>query len=108
MKMLDFKGKELRVAFPNWTEAATFVRQKPFDYEFEDSELGGVEMDILRYFARAMNFEIKLVPSVDGNWGSLNEDGKWNGMIGMLERKVSKIVSFNAISSSHFENLAVF
>ncbi len=28
----------------------------------------------------------RYVRSIDGNWGSLNPDGTFNGMIGMLER----------------------
>ena len=27
-----------------------------------------------------------MVPSIDGGWGSIEPDGSWNGMVGMVHR----------------------
>ena len=32
-----------------------------------------------------------MYPSIDGGWGSRNEDGSWNGMVGMIVRGESEI-----------------
>ena len=32
-----------------------------------------------------------MYPSIDGGWGSQNEDGSWNGMVGMITRGESEI-----------------
>lgn len=36
---------------------------------------------------KALNFSCTMVPSIDGQWGSMAPDGSFSGMIGMLQRK---------------------
>ena len=31
-----------------------------------------------------LNFKVDLIPSKDGSWGALKEDGSWTGMVGMV------------------------
>ncbi len=42
--------------------------------------------DIWKSLQRVFNFTYTVVPSIDGEWGSLLEDGSFNGMVGMVER----------------------
>ena len=35
---------------------------------------------------------MEYIPSVDGRFGSLNSDGTWNGMVGMLQRNEADII----------------
>ncbi len=46
----------------------------------------GYQYDIWTYFEQQSNYSTRYVKSIDGSWGSLNPDGTFNGMIGMLER----------------------
>ena len=34
-----------------------------------------------------MNFSYTFVDSIDGTYGSLDEDGNWGGLVGMVARK---------------------
>ena len=51
----------------------------------------GREAAFMRYLASALHWNIQWVPSVDGNWGSRLPNGSFDGMIGMLQRKVKFI-----------------
>ena len=44
----------------------------------------GLFLEPMNILAREMNFTLKLIPSDDGEWGSLSENGTWNGLIRML------------------------
>ena len=33
-----------------------------------------------------------VIESVDGNWGMKEANGSWNGMVGMILRRVSRII----------------
>ena len=45
--------------------------------------LGGIWGDVWHGLEKTMNFSTKIVPG-DG-WGSLNEDGTWNGIINVFD-----------------------
>ncbi len=48
----------------------------------------GVLFDIFQEVQVRLNFSYTMVPAEDMKFGSLNEtNGKWNGIIGMLQRK---------------------
>ena len=44
----------------------------------------GLFLEPLNILAERLNFTLKLIPSNDGQWGALNKNGTWNGVIGML------------------------
>ena len=44
----------------------------------------GFFLEPLNILAKKLNFTLNFIPSHDGQWGALNRDGTWNGMIGML------------------------
>ena len=51
-------------------------------YEFE-----GWFKEILLELKDSLNFSYTVTKPSDGNWGSLNSDGTWTGMIGGLHRR---------------------
>ena len=48
---------------------------------------------------------LEVVPPVDGKWGSLGADGKWNGMVGMVLYGVS--VFANTLFTSGPKNMLI-
>lgn len=47
--------------------------------------------DQIKYFVKLISFYInsyKLIEPPDGMWGGPNDDGTWNGMVGMVMRGV--------------------
>ena len=51
----------------------------------------GFFLEPLNILAKDLNFTLKLMPSYDGQWGAMNSNGTWNGMIGMLENEQADI-----------------
>ena len=51
----------------------------------------GYTIDILNILAARMNFTYDVFASPDDQYGSLNNDGTWTGMIGGVMRKVKKL-----------------
>lgn len=56
----------------------------------EEVQIRGYLGDILSILSETLNFSSVVTPSIDNQWGLL-ENGSWNGMIGMLERNESDI-----------------
>ena len=57
------------------------------------SPTGSNERNIALYMTEFKTFEnlrfqLRMIASIDGQWGSKSENGTWNGMIGMVHRKV--------------------
>ena len=44
----------------------------------------GYFLEPLNILAQKLNFTLLLMPSIDGQWGAVDDRGKWNGLIGML------------------------
>ena len=44
----------------------------------------GYFLEPLNILAKKLNFTLLLMPSIDGQWGAVDERGKWNGLISML------------------------
>ena len=53
---------------------------------------GGFLLEPLNMLATKLNFTIKLMPSKDGKWGTTDNNGTWNGMIGMLIKEQADMV----------------
>ncbi len=45
----------------------------------------------LVFLGYGMTYIFRYLPALDGNWGALDDEKKnlWNGMIGMVQRRVS-------------------
>ena len=49
--------------------------------------LEGSFADLLNLYAKILNFTYTYVPPPDNAWGSLQEDGSWNGMMNLVHNK---------------------
>ena len=52
----------------------------------------GQYIDILKQLSKMLNFEFRLFKRFDENWGSIDENGNWNGMISNLMSGEADIV----------------
>jgi hypothetical protein len=90
----DLKGYELKVATPLDLDLFLF----PIMYIGKDMHgnplYDGTDIITLKYLADRMNFRYSFHESIDGKWGGQTENGSWNGMIGMIERGVSQLLTF--------------
>ncbi|KAK3583442.1 hypothetical protein CHS0354_025574 [Potamilus streckersoni] len=48
---------------------------------------GGMCIDLLEQLSYTLNFTYNLVEPPDGVFGSVSPDGRWNGLVGQLERR---------------------
>ncbi|XP_076458166.1 glutamate receptor ionotropic, kainate 5-like [Babylonia areolata] len=76
----NFKRKKLRLGI--W-ESLPFTRRLSNNGTVK---YGGFCMVLLEEMARVLNFTYELVEPSDGQYGSPEENGTWNGMVGMLVR----------------------
>ncbi|KAK3895460.1 hypothetical protein Pcinc_000802 [Petrolisthes cinctipes] len=56
---------------------------------------GGIKAEgplslLLDLLSKQLKFRYTLVPPIDGTWGMKTTDGNFTGMVGMLQRNVSK------------------
>ena len=56
--------------------------------------LQGSLVDLLNLFAKTMNFTYMYVPPPDNAWGSLQEDGSWNGMVGLVQKEIVDLCEY--------------
>jgi ionotropic glutamate receptor len=49
----------------------------------------GYCVDLINAIKRLVNFDYELYEAPDGNYGAMDENGNWNGMIKELMDKVS-------------------
>lgn len=54
---------------------------------------GGIFIEPLNILSSQLNFTLNLTASIDNKWGSVNADGAWNGMIGMVVRGEADIAA---------------
>ncbi|XP_066937320.1 uncharacterized protein [Macrobrachium rosenbergii] len=52
----------------------------------ERNEVSGSMGSLLKALSQSLNFSYKIVRPEDGFWGSINDDGSWTGMVGMVHR----------------------
>ncbi len=104
----DLMGKRFTLAY---VETEGYIKVE------EDGRAAGFTVDILEFLADRLNFTYDLVPSYDGNFGVVDADGNWNGLIRMLldgeadfspsltsvTRERSKVVDYT-VTLTFFEN----
>ncbi len=80
----DFGGRRLTVVQPSANPFA-----KLYIYPDGSTLRTGADHEALKYLASALNFNFKVVGSVDGEWGGMVDKARnaFNGMIGMVQRK---------------------
>ena len=47
----------------------------------------GIMVEVFKELARVLNFSYTTIVPPDGEWGSLQDDGTWSGMVGQLHTK---------------------
>ena len=57
----------------------------------------GRGIDILIQLSKMLNFKFSLFKRFDENWGSIDENGNWNGMISNLVSGEADIIGLSAI-----------
>ena len=93
----------------SWDQSTVFERRKDFyGYQFEavtmpespinivytensKISLGGYFGNVWHLLEKHMNFTTRIRMSPDGNWGSRDENGTWNGMIQEVHEKRSHL-----------------
>ena len=75
----------------DWKKIANTSKIIPNTYEVTNLA-DGKYIDILKQFSRMLNFKIRLFKRFDGKWGSIDENGNWNGMISNLMSSEADIV----------------
>ncbi|XP_045130681.1 probable glutamate receptor [Portunus trituberculatus] len=80
---------EVAATMERWWPHLRWV-EKDLDGNGGDQEgsimIEGAMANFLQILAISMNFTYRLVPPKDKTFGSLNEDGTWNGMVGLVNR----------------------
>ena len=69
----------------------TILHYPPLAVIKENENPVGIFQDIVNVMKQRLNFTILHTSPSDLKWGSKNEDGSWNGMVGMLARKEADI-----------------
>ena len=60
----------------------------------------GMYAEVIREIALYLNMSFEVIIAEDGNWGNMDENGTWNGMIGQIIRKeVDFVISTLTVST---------
>jgi hypothetical protein len=51
----------------------------------------GIVWELFLHMQQSLNFSYTVVRPADRKWGCLDENGTWNGMMGMMVRKEADI-----------------
>ena len=70
-----------------------------YDEKNELKLVEGIFVDIFKELSNLLNFTYEVTSPSDNQWGAINSDGTWSGMVGQLVRKE---VDIGNISNSLF------
>ncbi|XP_049870361.1 uncharacterized protein LOC126369840 [Pectinophora gossypiella] len=80
--------------------ASTF-QQRPYMYLLENGGVKGSDGDLLVIIAKAMNATLEVMkPYYGDGWGTLNEDGQWQGSLGDIYYDLANISMTSAAITS--------
>ena len=69
-------------------------KQPTGDYELQGNErYEGYCKDLTKQIADIVGFDYVIQPVADGKYGSVDDNGTWNGMVGELVRNVSHVTT---------------
>ncbi|KAM5140320.1 putative glutamate receptor [Mantella aurantiaca] len=69
------------------TLTVTTILEKPFAMKTESGDLEGYAIDLLSELAQSLGFNYTIHIVKDGKYGTRDQDGNWNGMVGEIIRK---------------------
>ncbi|XP_021356287.1 glutamate receptor ionotropic, kainate 3-like [Mizuhopecten yessoensis] len=72
-----FNGRKFTVATLEWA---------PFVVALPNNTYTGLCFDLLEHMASSLNFTYEVVEPSDRQWGILNANGTWTGLVGQLEK----------------------
>ena len=106
----DLMGAVVRVASVDLPPLHSFIYEGDKANEAKDNIIGGEGFFIqpINFLAAALNFTIQFNFSVDGKFGGQNDDGSWNGMIGMLVDGTTDIACAALTRTMDRDNVAPF
>ncbi|XP_063799163.1 probable glutamate receptor [Pseudophryne corroboree] len=103
-----FLSKErARRQIPNTLRVTTILEQ-PFVMTTESGELEGYCVDLLSELAESLQFNYTLNVVKDGRYGSKDQNGVWNGMIGEVIRKEADLAVAPLTITAARENAVSF
>ncbi|GFR22043.1 glutamate receptor ionotropic, delta-2 [Trichonephila clavata] len=87
--------------FPSKIKVAIVQLKNVFTSEKVDGKyvLGGVEGKMLNVLAEKLNFRYEILTSPNGQYGSRNANGTWDGIIGLIQSGIADM-GFGALSVS--------
>ncbi|GIY92638.1 glutamate receptor ionotropic, delta-1 [Caerostris extrusa] len=80
--------------FPSTIDVAVLTSEHMFEMceqNNSDVKLSGVEGRFLDIIASALKFKYQVKTPVHRDWGHLDADGHWTGLVGMVHRKEADI-----------------
>ncbi|XP_050723459.1 ionotropic receptor 93a-like [Eriocheir sinensis] len=78
-----FRGRTIPVTSVHYPPWQIFVRDRNGKVVREE----GLMFEILKQMAAKLNFTYVVRPPPDNQWGTMNKNGEWNGMMGMVKDK---------------------
>lgn len=64
----------------------------PDGWQGGSENVTGYFIDVVHILQKSLGFDFEFVPGTDGFWGSKNEDGTWNGVVGMVVREEADLI----------------
>ncbi|VDK18555.1 unnamed protein product, partial [Anisakis simplex] len=76
--------------------------EEPFVMKTTSNAIGyeGFCIDLLIEMSRILKFDFKIIEVLDGTYGIEDETGKWNGLIGVLQRREADL-SVSAVTITY-------
>ena len=78
--------KKEEIQHTGLVEATIFKNSKHEIRQFRFRDYWGFEIAMIDELSKVLDFSYEVVNPPDGQWGLINEDGQWNGKIGMAAR----------------------
>ena len=104
MRRANLGGMTIRVA----TISHPMLHELYHDEQTGTSRGRGSFLEPLNILETRLNFTLKFLPSIDGFWGSLDENGTWNGLVGMLIKDQADIVAASIAQTKERGNVTTF
>lgn len=86
----NFRGLQIRNAIMRLPKHLQYYEAIDNNGKLKNGQ--GMFVELMDILSETMNFTTKYVESVDGKFGGLNEDGTWNGMVGMLVSETADVL----------------